>query len=289
MVKILQINQYDTGYPERLAALAQPPKQLRTTNSNVRGLLNQPTLGIVGSRKVSSYGRGITQQLANEMARAGVCIISGLALGVDSIAHRAALEARGKTIAVLPSGIQTIYPAAHRDLARQIVQSDGALISEYKDDFKPLNVSFIQRNRLIAGLSDVLLVTEAAEKSGSLHTANFALELGRPVLAVPGNITSATSRGTNNLIKAGAQSVLSAEDVFEALNLSSKELSSLNEVYGDNEQETTVINLLKTEVSNGDELHLKSHLDIQLFQQTMTMLEIKGIIVPLGNNHWRLK
>jgi DNA processing protein len=287
-MKISIITKKSKYYPKRLSLLSKPPEKLSSLGDDLSALLEIPTIGIVGSRKVSAYGRTVTEELAGELARAGVCIVSGLALGVDSIAHDAALKAKGKTIAVLPSGIKTIYPASHRGLARDIVKKGGALISEYDDDFRPRRESFIERNRIIAGLSDALLVTEAAERSGSLHTVNFALELGRTVMAVPGNITSPTSKGTNNLLKTGAIMVTDEQDIFDALNLSPKELVQ-TDIYGDNEQESLVLNLLVSGISNGDELLQKSRLNIQLFQQTLTMLEIKGAISPLGNNHWRLK
>lgn len=275
--------------PERLSPLPKPPKQISTIGAELDELLKMPVLGIVGSRKVTPYGRGVTEELTESLARAGICIVSGLALGVDSIAHSAALRAKGKTIAVLPSGIKSIYPASHRGLARQIITSGGTLVSEYDDEYKPGRQSFIERNRIIAALSDALLVTEAAERSGSLHTANFALELGKPVLAVPGNITSATSSGTNNLLKSGAIMVTNDQDAIQVLGVLPQKNQQEIPLYGDNEQESLLLNLLNDGIHGGDELLAQSELDIQLFQQTLSMLEIKGAIAPLGNNHWRLK
>lgn len=287
MINITRINPKD--YPDRLKHLSKPPKRLSSIGTNLEELLDMPTLGIVGSRKVTTYGRSVTEELAEKSSKAGACIISGLALGVDSIAHASALATKGKTIAVLPSGIKAIYPASHRGLARKIIASGGTLISEYEDDFKPRRESFIERNRIIAALSDVLLVTEAAEKSGSLHTANFALDLGKPVLAVPGNITSATSAGTNNLLKAGAVMITNEEDIMQVLGISPLGSQEKMQIYGDNEHESLLIDLLNTGISSGEELLHRTKMDVQLFQQTLTMLEIKGAIAPLGNNHWRLK
>lgn len=282
VVKILK-----KDLPEKVTFLAKPPKQLSIAG-DLESLLKLPTVGIVGARKASSYGRSITANIAEELSRADICIVSGLALGVDSIAHKAALETRGKTIAVLPSGIKQIYPASHRELARAIVEKGGALVSEYEDDFRPRRESFIQRNRIIAALSDVLLVTEAAEKSGSLYTANFALELGKTVLAVPGNITSPYSAGTNNLIKSGAIMVTNVQDVLNAAGIEPGKQEQL-ELYGDNEYESEILRLLGSGLSNADEMLAKSTMDVQLFQQTLTMLELKGAVLPLGNNHWRVK
>lgn len=285
-MQILRTSAKSKNYPEKLSSLSSPPEKLNIAG-DLEKLLEMPTIGIVGSRKVSSYGRGVTENLAGTLARAGIGIISGLALGVDSIAHISALNSGGKTIAVLPSGIKNIYPSSHRELAKKIIKTGGALVSEYEDSFRPRRESFIQRNRIIAGLADVLLVTEAAEKSGSLYTANFALEMGKTVFAVPGNINSPTSRGTNNLIKTGAIMVTDEQDIFAAMNISQKYTQT--EIYGDNEYESAVLKLIKNGTTSGDELYELSNLDVQIFQQTLTMLEIKGSISPLGNNHWRLK
>jgi DNA processing protein len=273
--------------PDRLRQLPQPPKTLYGAGQQLDILLERPVVGIVGSRKVSPYGRGVAADLAEQLARKGITIVSGLALGVDSIAHEAALQAGGATIAVLPSGLHSIYPASHHDLAKRIVESGkGTLISEYEAAYKPGRESFIARNRIIAGLSDILLVTEAAERSGSLHTARFALEQGKAVLAVPGNITSPTSAGTNNLIKAGATPVTSVEDVFNVLGIDQN--IQLNLYYAENENEEAILALLREGIQNGEELLQKSQLAIHDFQQHLSMLEINGVITPLGNNNWKL-
>src|SRR5690606_28976050 len=149
-------------------------------------------------------GRAVTYKFASELAARGVVIVSGLALGVDSIAHEACIGSGSKTIAVLPVGLEKIYPTSHTHLAKKISQGNGLLVSEYPSGTDPRRENFIARNRIIAALAEGVLITEAAENSGSLHTARFAIELGLPVLAVPGPINSSTSVGTNNLIKAGA-------------------------------------------------------------------------------------
>lgn len=286
-MKKIRISAKTKDYPPRLDMLADPPQAINILG-NLSELLDMPTVGIVGSRKASAYGRGITEKFAEELARTGLCIVSGLALGVDSIAHRSAVMAKGKTIAVLPSGLDEIYPASHRGLAREIISSGGALLSEYDDSFRPRRESFIQRNRIIAALSDVLLVTEAAEKSGSLYTANFALELGKTVLAVPGNITSPYSAGTNNLIRSGAMLVSDTKDIFDALGINPGKQQRLD-IYGDNEQEAKLLEMMAAGISDGDVLLHKSGMDIQDFQQTLTMLEIKGAIAAQGSNRWRIK
>jgi len=274
-------------FPKRLQHLAQPPKQLFCSGQPLAELLTRPTLGIVGARKVTAYGTSVTNDLAGAAARHGLVVVSGLALGVDSIAHTAAIKSGGGTVAVLPSGVKAIYPASHHHLAKQIREGVGVLVSEYPDDQRPERGSFIARNRIIAGLSDALLVTEAAEKSGSLHTARFALELGRTVMAVPGNITSALSAGTNNLIKAGAIPVTCIEDILHAMGLTSTR-KERTEYYPENEAEQQIIALLGGGIANGDDLLAASKLSAQVFNQHLTMLELKGVISPLGNNAWQL-
>lgn len=274
-------------YPNKLKQLASPPKNLVIAGKGFDEILSKPTLGVVGSRKASAYGKSITELFVTSMVSKQVVIVSGLALGIDGISHKAALDRNGKTIAVLPGGIKQIYPATHRSLAKRIMNQNGLLVSEYADDFRPRRESFIQRNRIIAALSDALLITEAAEKSGSLHTANFALELGKPVLAVPGNINSPTSMGTNNLIKSGAILVSSEQDIYDALGIKENKFEQ-QKFLGDTNEETVLINLIQSGVNSGEEIHLKSNLPVEVFQQTLTMLEIKGVIRPLGNNHWQV-
>jgi DNA processing protein len=275
--------------PERLRNIPQPPKTIFVLGHDVKELLDRPSVTIVGSRKVSTYGKIVAEKLAGELASAGILIISGLAIGVDSLAHKAALESGGLTLAVLPTSLDKIYPPSHYGLATQIIQKGGALLSEYPPGTVPNKGNFIERNRIASGLADALLVTEAAERSGSLHTANFALEQGRPVLAVPGNITSPTSVGTNNLIKAGATPVTSVQDVLYALGLELKDVTSGQALKGANESEQTVLDLLFSGINDGSELLYQSKLEVSLFNQTLTMLEIRGHIRPLGNNRWTFK
>jgi len=283
-VKTLTLTAPD--YPERLRHIAGPPDQLFTIGHDVNELLRQPCVAIVGSRKVSPYGKTVTLELTRALTRAGIVIISGLALGVDSIAHTAALEAHGSTIAVLPSGLDRIYPATHRRLAARIVEQGGALLTEYKPNSRIYASSFIARNRIVSGLSDAVLITEAAERSGTLSTARFALEQGKEVLVVPGNITSPTSAGTNNLIKAGATPVTHVNDMLRALGLADQAEKAAPQSSSPHEQ--IVLDLLFGGLTEGGELLQASKLDISLFNQTLTMLEIQGLIRPLGGNHWAL-
>lgn len=285
MVKEITLS--TSNVPVRLRNIATPPKRLFVMGCDVNELLSRPCVTVVGSRKVSAYGKTVTSGLAGELARAGVVIISGLALGVDSIAHKAALEAGGFTIAVLPSPLNRIYPASHGQLAQQILQQGGALISEYPAGAQLYPGNFIARNRIASGLGDVLLITEAAEKSGTLHTADFALDQGKEVLVVPGNITSPTSAGTNNLIKGGATPVTCVEDIFHALGIDDGRTGK-QAPKSSNPNEQVLLDLLVAGVSNGDELLERSKLDVRIFGQSLTMLEIRGQIRALGANQWGL-
>lgn len=282
-MKISRITQGSPDYPERLRHIPDAPEQLFMT-SDISVILQQPTLAVVGSRKVTPYGRHITDMLARESAKQGITIISGLALGIDAIAHQAALAERGTTIAVLPCGLDTTYPASHHHLGEQIIKQGGALVSEYPAETPPFKLNFVARNRIVTGLADAVLITEAASKSGTLHTANFALEQGKTVMAVPGNITSEQSHGTNNLIKMGATPVTNIQDVLAAMNLQVQ--AQEKQVFGDTEEENSILQLLGQGISDGSELLHKSELPAPAFNQALTMLEITGKIRPLGAGHW---
>jgi DNA processing protein len=205
-------------YPELLAAIHDPPPVLWVRGSADLSLLSKPAVGIVGARACSSYGRSVARSLARELAAAGLVVVSGLARGIDSEAHRGALDALGKTVAVLGCGVDRDYPAAHRELAARICER-GLVISEYEPGIEPAPWRFPARNRIIAGLCTATIVVEARERSGALITADFALEDGREVMAVPGEITSTLSSGTNALLRLGATPVTSVADVLEAFGI----------------------------------------------------------------------
>lgn len=275
------------GFPEKLKRITSPPKELFLAGADIEELLSRPCVAIVGSRKVSTYGRQTTTELARQLAERGIVIVSGLALGVDGIAHQAALDVDGRTVAVLPRGLDKIYPASHSRLAKKIIDGGGMLVTEYPDNTEIFKPNFVARNRLIAGLAEATLITEAAEKSGSLHTARYALEQGKHVLAVPGNVTSPTSAGTNNLIKAGAIPVTSYLDVLHALGLEDTKAAP-KKVIGRTEAEQQIIKLLADGVGDGELLLQQSKLPIDEFNQALTMLEISGYIRPLGANQWAI-
>ncbi len=275
-------------FPDRLRHIASPPKSLYWAGAAADQLLQRPMVAIVGSRNATTYGKLVTQDLTSRLAEQGIVIVSGLALGIDGLAHRAALEAKGLTIAVLPGPVDTIAPAVHRGLADRILASGGALVSEYPSQSFTYKQNFVARNRLVAGLADAVLITEAALKSGSLHTARFALEQGKDVMAVPGNITAPSSVGTNNLIKAGATPVTGLWDVLEALGLD-HHLTPVHTVRGGNAHEQLILDLMLGGVNDGTALLEASKLQPSEFNRTLTMLELTSKIRSLGANQWRIR
>ncbi len=211
--KIEIITRQDKDYPEKLKQIYDPPQILYLQGN--REILNQNSIAIVGSRMCSPYGKKMTEKLAYELAQKNIVIISGLASGIDSHAHKGTLQAGGKTIGVLGCGLDRTYPAENQNLAKEILLNKGAIISEYVIGTKPMAINFPRRNRIISGLSNGVLVVEAKQKSGSFITVDFALEQGKEVYAVPGNINSTTSEGTNELIKQGAKIVTKVQDITE--------------------------------------------------------------------------
>jgi DNA processing protein len=208
----------DARFPARLASIHDPPPGLFLRGRGARELLSRPAVAIVGARACSDYGAHVARSLARDLAGAGVVVISGLARGVDGWAHRGCLEAGGETVAVLGCGIDRDYPRAHAGLAHEIEQR-GLIVAEYPPGVSPAPWRFPARNRIVAGLSLATVVVEARERSGALITADLALEEGREVLAVPGEITSALSNGSNALLRLGATPVTCVSDVFEAIGI----------------------------------------------------------------------
>ena len=284
-MKINTISPEKQSYLQIVSAIAKPPKKLHFIGKLPENRVE--TVAIVGTRKPTAYGKEVAHQLAYDLAKHGVIVISGLALGIDSIAHRAALEANGTTLAVLANGVDKPYPTSHTNLAREILKSGGALISEYEPGTPPLPHQFLARNRIVSGLADAVIVVEAAQRSGTLSTVNHALEQGKDVFAVPGNITSPLSAGCNALIKQGAQPITSADDVLQILKPQFKKEHS--QIFVDTPTEQTILDLLQQGVRDGDELLEKSELNASEFNQTLSMLEIKGIVRALGANQWTVK
>lgn len=281
-MKINSISGSHPDFPERLRNIPDAPKRLYFAGS-----LPEYTLGvaIVGTRKPTAYGKNVTSALAEKLGERGAVIISGLAHGIDAIAHQGALKSHGTTIAVLPAGLDRIYPSAHRQLAETITGS-GALISEYPPGTPPLQYRFLERNRLVSGLADIVIVTEASARSGTMNTAAHALGQGKDVYAVPGPITSPTSAGCNALIAQGATPIVNIDDFVE--QLLPRNTQAQAQLFAENDAERAILELLSAGISDGEVLQAKSGLTPALYSQTMTLLEIRGAIRALGANRWSL-
>lgn len=364
-VKINQMSPLEHSFTEVLDTIALTPKLLyfrgeMPKNVSKNGKSVRPkTVAIVGSRHNTKYGEEVAYRLAYELAKRGVVVVSGLAYGIDTIAHRGCLDAGGVTVAVLGTPIDRIYPRAHEPVARQIIKQGGVIISEYAPStsdninipgpgagstanytstplapgeagfdgvnwigFKPnqadtssdciqekslaatLNThlfvrrrvdqkqSFLYRNRLISGLSDIVVVVEAAERSGTLNTATHALERGKTVFAVPGNITSPYSRGCNRLIREGAVPYTSPDDVLWSLfpedYVRTKHRLKQKRLIGDNDVESLILKSIADGVNSGDDIMKSAKLPPEVFGSAITLLEIKGRVSPLGMNNWTL-
>lgn len=285
-MKINTLSPQKHNFTQITATIADPPKKLYFIGKLPENPI--PTVAIVGTRKPTAYGKEVAHQLAFELAHRGVLIISGLALGIDSIAHRAALEAGQPTIAVLANGVDKPYPASHANLAKHIVESGGAIISEYPPGTPPLPHQFLARNRIVSGLAQAVVVIEAAARSGTLSTVGHALDQGKDIFAVPGNITSPLSVGCNKLIKQGATPVTSSQDIMEVVAPDFKSAQT-KLALGDTPAEQTILELLQNGLRDGDELLAKSQLIASEFNQTITLLEIKGQIRAIGANQWTLR
>ncbi|MCA9388636.1 DNA-processing protein DprA [Candidatus Berkelbacteria bacterium] len=281
-IKYLAI--FDPEYPELLKKINTPPVGLY-----VRGDLPVgPYVSIVGNRKISTYGQRVTVDLATKLAAEGIVIASGMALGVDGMAHRASIEAGGKTVAVLAGGADRLYPASHYNLGLSIV-NNGAVVSEFPPGTQSLRHHFPIRNRVIAGLSLGTIVIEAEEKSGSLITARSALEENRDVFAVPGSIYSAGSAGPHFLIKMGAKLVHRVEDILLELGLEkSKTQKRARESIADSKEEALILKLLTTEPISFEVLADQIDLDPAAISSTLTLMEMKGRVRNLGNNQFVL-
>ena len=217
-MSVRRLKRGEATYPPLLRAIHDPPPVLWLRGDVDAELLSGPSVAIVGARACSSYGRAVARSLGRELAGAGLVVVSGMARGIDGEAHRGALDVGGITVAVLGCGIDRDYPAAHHDLAGRIVER-GLIVSEYEPGIEPAPWRFPARNRIIAGLCAATVVVEARERSGALITADFALEDGREVMVVPGEITSAVSAGSNALLRLGATPVTAAVDVLEAYGI----------------------------------------------------------------------
>lgn len=283
----------EENYPKLLKEVvgAPPLIYIKVRDLGGVGVLRKNSIAIVGTRKVTNYGRQVTEMITEGLVASGLVIVSGLARGVDRIAHETTINNKGLTIGVLGCGLDLIYPPEHKDLANKIVESGGALISEYALGVPAVPGNFPARNRIISGLSLGVVVTEAAEDSGSLITASCAAEQGHEVFAVPGPITSPLAGGTTELIKKGAKVVSSVEDILEELGIKGKMGSKGDKGDWENlgKDELIIVKLLENENLHIDELARKLNVDSGEIGGILSILEIKGIIRNFGEGIYGLK
>jgi DNA processing protein len=266
----------DQQYPQRLKMISDPPPVLFVSGTLCTA--DDWAVAMVGTRSATVYGKEVSRQIAGDLAKAGVTIISGLARGIDATAHKAALDADGRTIAVLGSGLDIIYPWEHQRLSSEIKER-GALISEYALGTKPEANNFPPRNRIISGLSRAVVVVEAGERSGALITADYAAEQGRDVYAVPGSIFHRSSQGTNHLIREGARPLLGANDILEQLNMAAAfEHAEARQMLPADETEALLLTQLGEEPVHVDDLGRAAKLPIALVSSTLALMELKGLV-----------
>ena len=291
-IQIITIN--DDAYPFYLKNIHDPPVVLYVRGKLIKG---EKFISVIGSRKATAYGLNIATTISSELARLGITVISGFARGIDSCAHNASLNVGGRTVAVLGCGPDIIYPSENKNLMDKIINS-GAVVSEFVPGTPPLAQNFPARNRIISGASVGVVVVEAGEKSGTLITSYFALEQGREVFAVPGNITSLNSKGTNRLIKDGAKIVTCIEDILEELNVPLQ----TNNIYCNQKkalrkidyerlesEEVDIVKQLEMEPLHIDLLAKKCGFSMHIINSILVLLEMKGIIEQLPGKVFRIK
>ena len=283
-VKALTVR--DPLYPARLKEIYDYPPVLY-----VRGTLlpeDEWCVAVVGTRRATVYGRQVTEEFVADLARNKITIVSGLAKGVDTIAHKTALDAGGRSLAVFASGLDTVYPAENAELARRLIKQ-GALVSEYPLGIKPRADNFPRRNRILSGLCLGTLVIEAGETSGAMITAHMALEQDREVFAVPGSILSPASKGTNQLIQEGAKLVRDYTDILEELNLTAvAQQLEMKEVLPASDTETLLLKQLSAEPTHIDEVCRASGLPASTVSGTLAMMELKGMVKQVGGMNYSL-
>jgi len=277
----------DEKYPKLLKEALEnlPQKSLGPKKLYYKGNWDEEIfsncLAVVGSRHLTSYGRRITEQLVSQIAGAGITIVSGFMYGGDEAAHKATVQVGGRTIAVMPCGINIVHPEYQTDLYDEIQRKNGLIISEYEGDFLPTNFTFVQRDRIVAGLSKAVLVTEAALKSGSLITASYAKKFGRKIFAVPGQITSSVSAGTNKLIKEGAEVVTCAEDILNFYKIKGSPTSQnfvKSDFTGTSDLEEKILAHLRRESMDADTIARTLEIPAAKIGTTLTLMQLKNII-----------
>ncbi len=274
----------DEAYPRLLNEIEQPPPVLY-----IRGEVlpeDEWAVAVVGTRRITAYGRQVAVEIGSALARNGITVVSGLARGVDAAAHQSSLDVGGRTLAILGSGVDRIYPPEHRRMAEQII-TQGAVISDYPPGTPPEAANFPPRNRIISGLARAVIVVEAGKRSGALITATFAAEQGREVFAVPGNITAPQSKGTNYLVQQGARPLLEIRDVLESLNIAMvNEQRNARAVLPTDAIEAQIYAVLGQEPVHVDEIRSRAKLPIEKVSAALVMMELKGIVRQVGGMNY---
>ena len=276
-------------YPKKLREIKNPPQQLYCIG-NMK-LLNEPSIAVIGSRNCTMYGKRITEKFVKQLARESVCIVSGMAKGIDTIAHNSAIDVFGKTIAVIGSGFNHIYPKENKKIFHRIIQNDGLIISEYEPNVQPESKNFPQRNRIVSGLCLGILVIEAAYRSGTSITANLARSQGRKVMCIPSSIENKKGIGTNELIKKGAILVTNANEILcEFEEFKNKKIVDKNiKPKIDNKEYQTVYKILSNEPKTINELAIELNKTVYEIEYIITMMELDNYVVNLPNKGVILK
>ena len=277
----------DDNYPRMLKQISDPPAVLYY-KGDLFGCNLERTVAVVGSRKSTYHAKEAVNKIISELVGTDICIVSGLAAGIDTSAHTAALENNLKTIGVIASGFDFIYPTSNKNLYEKIEKGGGAVVTEYYPTFQPLKFRFPQRNRIVSGLSYGTLVAEASLKSGALITANLCLEQGRELMCIPGLISNPNTEGIYKLLKNGATLVTQAQDILEALNWEIKPAEQLKmNLSGLTETEAKILDAIEVEEKNADEISLETKIDIDELLTTLTTMELKGIIKQVTGDRYK--
>ena len=278
----------DKNYPALLRKIGKDAPEKIYYKGEWNNEIFENCLAVVGSRRLTSYGRKMTEQLVTEIAASGVTIVSGFMYGGDEAAHRAAAEVGGRTIAVMPCGIDVIHPEYQEELYNKILEKDGLIISEYEGKFPPANWTYPRRNRIVAGLSKAVLIVEAGLNSGTLITAEFAKKFGRKIFAVPGPLTSEVSKGTLGLIRGGAEAVGSAEEILRYYKIKGtirENKGMIKEIKGVEGLEREIVNQLKKEPMEADGLARLLGMSVSKIGTTLSLMQLKGFINQEGGKY----
>jgi len=278
----------DKNYPALLRKIGKDAPEKIYYKGEWNNEIFENCLAVVGSRRLTSYGRKMTEQLVTEIAASGVTIVSGFMYGGDEAAHRAAAEVGGRTIAVMPCGIDVIHPEYQEELYNKILEKDGLIISEYEGKFPPANWTYPRRNRIVAGLSKAVLIVEAGLNSGTLITAEFAKKFGRKIFAVPGPLTSEVSKGTLGLIRGGAEAVGSAEEILRYYKIKGtirENKGMIKEIKGVEGLEREIVDQLKKEPMEVDGLARILGMSVSKIGTTLSLMQLKGFINQEGGKY----